>query len=74
MPIKKVTVRLLFGALQTIMAIIAIFLAVFIQLNLFGLQSSMNSETVNFYVLFLFAVGFVSAVGGLFIIYDWWEA
>jgi hypothetical protein len=73
---KKVTVKLVFGVIQVLLAFVAIILSVIIQVNPSNFQSTLNlsADAVNFYVLVMMAVGFVSAVGGLFLIYDWWES
>jgi hypothetical protein len=73
---KKVTVKLAFGFLQVLLAFAAIILSVIIQVNPYSFQSTLNlsADAVNFYVLMMMAMGFVSAVGGLFLIYDWWQS
>jgi hypothetical protein len=73
---KKITVRLVFGAVQTLLAFLAIILALFLKFDVFDFQSSMNipKDALNFDVVILLAFGFVSVVGGLFLVYDWWES
>jgi hypothetical protein len=73
---KKITVKLTFGAVQTLLAFLAIVLALFLEFNALNLQSSTGvpDDAVNFYVMILLALGFVSVVSGLFQVYDWWES
>jgi hypothetical protein len=73
---KKITVRLVFGAVQTLLAFLAIVLALFLKFDAFDFQSSMNipKDALNFYVVMLLALGFISVIGGLFLVYDWWES
>ena len=71
----KIPVKLLFGATQTLISFSTIVLAVLIEFNFLNLQNSLNilNENLNFYVLVLFGIGIVFFVGGLFLVYDWWE-
>ena len=73
---KKITIKLAFGALQFILALSTILVALLLKFNLFNLQSMLGDslDCVNFYVVFLLAFGFVFVVSGFFLIYDWWEA
>ena len=73
---KKITIKLAFGALQFILALSTILVALLLKFNLFNLQSMLGDslDCVNFYVVFLIAFGFVFVVSGFFLIYDWWEA
>jgi hypothetical protein len=73
---RKITVKLAFGVTQTITAFAAIVLALLAEFNVFDIQSLANIPTDNlhFYVFTLLALGFVFAVGGLFLVYDWWES
>ena len=71
----KIPVKLLFGATQTLISFSTIVLAVLVEFNFLNLQNSLNilDENLNFYVLVLFGIGLVFFVGGLFLVYDWWE-
>jgi hypothetical protein len=71
----KIPVKLLFGATQTLISFSTIVLAVLVEFNFLNLQNSLNilNENLNFYVLVLFGIGIVFFVGGLFLVYDWWE-
>ena len=73
---NEIIVKLVFGSVQTILALLAIILALFLKFNVFNVQSSMNIqiEGLNFYVMILLALGFVFAVSGLFLVYDWLES
>jgi hypothetical protein len=70
---KKITVKLVFGAGQALLAFSFIVLALFLKFNLFNFQASMNipNEALNFYVVILLALGFVLVVGGIFLVFDW---
>lgn len=72
---KKFSVKLVFGAFQSLMAFSAIVLALLLKFDIFDFQSltSISDEALNFYVLILLILGFVSVIGGLFLVYDWWE-
>jgi hypothetical protein len=71
----KIPVKLFFGATQTLISFSTIVLAVLVEFNFLNLQNSLNilNENLNFYVLVLFGIGLVFFVGGLFLVYDWWE-
>ena len=71
----KIPVKLLFGATQTLISFSTIVLAILVEFNFLNLQNSLNilNENLNFYVLVLFGIGIVFFVGGLFLVYDWWE-
>jgi hypothetical protein len=71
----KIPVKLFFGATQTLISFSTIVLAVLVEFNFLNLQNSLNilNENLNFYVLVLFGIGIVFFVGGLFLVYDWWE-
>jgi len=71
----KIPVKLLFGATQTLISFSTIVLAILVEFNFLNLQNSLNilNENLNFYVLVLFGIGLVFFVGGLFLVYDWWE-
>jgi hypothetical protein len=69
------TVKLLFGAGQALLASSYIVLAFFLKLDLFNIQASfsISADVLNFYVVILLVLGFVLGVGGLFLVFDWWE-
>ena len=73
---KKITIKLVFATAQSLMSFSAIVLALVLELDLLNVQSSINvsGEALNFYVLFLLIAGLVLLVGGIFLIYDWWES
>jgi hypothetical protein len=73
---KKITVKLVFGVAQALLAFLYIFLALFLKSNVFNVQSSLSiaREVLNFYVLILLTLGFVLVIGGLFLVYGWWES
>jgi hypothetical protein len=73
---KKISIKLVFGAVQTLMAFLAIVLALFLKFNIFNVQSSMSipKDGLNFYIVILLAGGFVFVVSGIFQVYDWWES
>ena len=66
----------MFGSAQAVLAFGSIVLALLIIFDAFNIQSSMNipKNSLNFYVIALIAIGFVFFIGGLFLIYDWWES
>jgi hypothetical protein len=72
---KKVTVKFLFAATQSLLAFSAIILAVLLRFNLLGIQFALNipDAAVDFYVVMLIIFGFVFLISGLFLIYEWWE-
>jgi hypothetical protein len=75
---KKITVKLVFGVAQAVLAFAYIVLALFLKFNVFNVQSSLSSagarEVLNFYVSILLTLGVVLVVGGFFLVYDWWES
>ena len=73
---RKITVKFLFAATQSLIAFSAIIMAALLRFNLFNSQSILNGGTaaLNFYVVMLLIFGFIFLAGGLFLIYDWWEA
>jgi hypothetical protein len=73
---KKITVQLLFGAGQIVVAFAYIFLALLLKLNLLNIQalSNIQAETVDFYTVIFLTVGFVLILGGLFLVFDWRES
>jgi hypothetical protein len=72
---RKITLRLVFGALQSLFAFSLIVSGFLLEFNLLGVQSSwhVSSESVYFYVFAFLALGVVFLIGGLFLVYDWWE-
>ena len=71
----KITIKLVFGTTQTLIAFSNMVLAIFLKINLFGIQGALNISTanVNFYLLVLLGLGIVFSFGGLFLVYEWWE-
>jgi hypothetical protein len=65
-----------FGAIQVILSVVAILLAIIFRFNAFDVQAALNASVaaVNFYIMFLLVFGFVFVVSGLFLVYDWWES
>ncbi|MGE5188025.1 MAG: hypothetical protein ACM3JE_03250 [Betaproteobacteria bacterium] len=76
MLIKKITIKLVFGSIQALSSLVVILLAVLLRFNAFEMQAALNASVaaINFYVLILLVFGFVFAVAGLFLVYDWWES
>jgi ssDNA-specific exonuclease RecJ len=72
----KILVKLVFGSVQTIFACLAIITAFLLKFDVSNVQSSMNipNEELDFYVVIFLGLGFVFVVGGLFLVYDWWES
>jgi len=72
----RVTLILLFGIIQSLIAFSAITLASVLYFNLFGVQSLWNipQEAINFHlaVLLTFAVFLIAS--GLFLIIEWRES
>jgi hypothetical protein len=73
---KKLTIKLVFGSLQVLLSLVAIFLAFLLRFNVLDMQAALKISVgaVNFYVLFLFVFGFSFVAAGLFLVYDWWES
>jgi hypothetical protein len=73
---KKITVKLIFGAVQAFMGFLTVILALLLKFNVFNIQASTNisNDALNFYVAILLFLGFVSVLSGLFLAYDWWES
>jgi len=71
----RVTLTLLFGIIQSLMAISAIMLAYVLYFNSFGVQSLWNihPETVNFYLAILLTFGVFLIASGLLLINEWRE-
>lgn len=76
MLIKKITIKLVFGAIQVILSVVAILLSILFRFNAFDVQAALNGSVaaVNFYIMSLLVFGFVFVVSGLFLVYDWWES
>ena len=73
---KKLTIKVIVGLIQSILSFAAIILAFIFKFDLFNAQTLLNVpiDSLNFYFLFLLVFGSVSVLGGLFLIYDWWES
>lgn len=73
---RAITVKFLFGLLQSILSISAIILALIINFDVLNIQSlfKLQNNTAGFYVSFLIIFGIVFLLGGLFLVYEWWEA
>jgi uncharacterized membrane protein len=71
----RVTLALLFGIIQSLMAISAMALAGVLYFNLFNVQSLWNipQEAVNFHMAILLTFGVFLIASGLFLILDWRE-
>ncbi len=72
---RAITVKFLFGLIQSILSISAIILALMINFDVFNIQSllKLQDNTAGFYVSFLIIFGIVFLMGGLFLVYEWWE-
>ena len=73
---KSVNVEFMLGGLQALLGLLVIILSASIKADLFGIQSSFNLsiEASNFYVMILLAIGSISVIGGILLVYDWWES
>jgi hypothetical protein len=71
----RITVKFIFALIQSIIALSALILSLFLNFNLFGVQSWLNitDQTVFFFVTMLFIFGIVFLISGMFLIYEWWE-
>jgi len=71
---EKITVKFVFAVAQSLLAFFAILIAILLNFNLLS-QSALNipNDALYFYVIMLITFGFVFLVGGLFLIYEWWE-
>jgi hypothetical protein len=71
----KITVKLLFAAMQSFIAFSALILAAILNFNLLNTQKSLNipSQALNFYVVMIIIFGVTFLISALFLIYDWWE-
>lgn len=72
----KVTLSLLFGIIQSLIAFSAITLACVLYFNLFGVQSLWNipQEAINFHLAILLTLGVFLIASGLFLIIEWRES
>ncbi len=72
----KITFRLLFGAAQVILALLVVAVALDLKFNIFDFQTLFNisQDALNYYVALLLAFGIIFLIGGLFLVYDWWES
>jgi hypothetical protein len=72
----RVTLIIVFGIIQSLMAFSAMTLACVLYFNLFDAQSLWNipQETTNFYSAVLLTFGVFLIVSGLILINDWRES
>jgi hypothetical protein len=65
-----------FAAMQAIIAIGAIILAVLLKFDVLNIQSALNISiaAVGFYIVILSIFGFSFLTSAAFLIYEWWEA
>jgi ABC-type Na+ efflux pump permease subunit len=72
----KITLRLLFGAAQVILALLVVAVALDLKFNIFDFQTMFNisQDALNYYVVLLLTFGLIFLIGGLFLVYDWWES
>jgi hypothetical protein len=71
----RVTLVILFGIIQSVLAFSAMTLACVLYFNLFDVQSMWNipQEAVNFHLAILLTLSIVLIANGLFLILDWRE-
>jgi uncharacterized membrane protein len=71
----RITLTLLFGIIQSVIALPAMALACVLYFNLFGVQSLWNipQEAINFHVAILLTFGVFLIASGLFLINEWRE-
>ena len=71
----RVTLALLFGIVQSLLAFSAMVLTVVLYLNLFDAQALWNisQEAINFHLVILLAFGVFLIASGLFLINEWRE-
>lgn len=71
----RVTLILLFGIVQSLLAFSALVLAAVLYLNLFDLQALWNisQKAVSFHLAILLAFGVFLIASGLFLINEWRE-
>jgi hypothetical protein len=72
----RATLVILFGIIQTVLALGAMTLACVLYFNLFNVQSTWNipQEARNFHSAILLALGVFLILSGLFLINDWRES
>jgi hypothetical protein len=72
----RITVKFIVAAAQSLIALLALFLAIFLHFNLADIQTFLGVPdlAVNFYAVMLIVFGFVFLISGLFLVFDWWEA
>jgi hypothetical protein len=73
--IVKITVKFLFAAIQSLIAISAMILAALLNFNFLNTQSTLNitDSALSFYIAMLLIFGVTFLISGLFLIYEWWE-
>ncbi len=73
--IGKITVKFLFAATQSLLAISALILAALLNFKFLNTQSTLNipDAALNFYVVMLLIFGVTFLMSGLFLVYEWWE-
>ena len=72
---RRITARLLFAGIQSILAFSAIVLALYLHFDFLNSQSALKipDGALNFYVVSLFIFGFIFLISGFFLFYEWWE-
>ena len=72
----KITLRLIFGTVQTLLSLSAIAMALDLKFNIFHAQTIFNisQDALNYYIVLLMAFGIILLIGGLFLVYDWLES
>ena len=70
---RKITAKIILAAIQIVLSLSIMMLAIFLEFNVLNLQSAIGMflESLNFYILALFGLGFVSIISAVFLIYDW---
>ena len=71
----RITVRLVFASVQSFIAFVALFFALFLNFDLFGIQSFVEipNGAIAFYVIMLVVFGVTFLISGFFLVYEWWE-
>jgi hypothetical protein len=71
----KITVKFLFAATQSLIAISSLILAAALNFNIFNIKSALNIPfgALSFFVLMLIIFGITFLISGFFLIYEWWE-
>ncbi|MCW4029004.1 MAG: hypothetical protein NWE92_05080 [Candidatus Bathyarchaeota archaeon] len=72
---KKVTVRFIFAAVQGILTIATLFLAVLLYFNVLSIPTALGipAGALNFYIVMFTIFGVTFLISALFLLYDWWE-